>query len=29
FSGTNSDYEVWGRLPTIGVIKAEDSKDKY
>ncbi len=23
FRGSNSDYETWGRLPIIGVIKAE------
>lgn len=23
FRGRNSDYEIWGRLPVVGVIKAD------
>ena len=26
FAGSNSDYEIWGRLPTLGAVKAEAVK---
>ncbi len=26
FFGTNSDYEVWGELPVIGIVRVEEVK---